>query len=112
VLAENELCPIQALAVQLPSGNIFFGTQYHPEFTLAVVAGLIEMRAASLVAEGFGVDCAELVAMAGDFRALHAEPERRDLAWRYGIGSEILDPVRRTAEIGSWLREAAKISGS
>jgi GMP synthase (glutamine-hydrolysing) len=68
------------------------------------------MRAAMLVEEGFGRDCAELVAMARDFRALHAEPERGDLAWRYGIGSEILDPVRRTAEIGNWLREAAKIS--
>ena len=110
VLAENELCPIQALAMKLPSGSIFFGTQYHPEFTLSVAAGLIEMRAAMLVEEGFGRDCAELVAMARDFRALHAEPERGDLAWRYGIGSEILDPVRRTAEIGNWLREAAKIS--
>jgi GMP synthase (glutamine-hydrolysing) len=112
VLAQNELCPIQALALELPSGSIFFGTQYHPEFTLLVAAGLIEMRAASLVAEGFGRDCAELVAMARDFRTLHAEPERRDLAWRYGIGPEILDPVRRTAEIGNWLREAAKISSS
>ena len=112
VVAQNELCPIQALAVQLPSGNILFGTQYHPEFTLSVAAGLIEMRAASLVAEGFGRDCAELVAMARDFRALHAEPERRDLAWRYGISPEILDPVRRPAEIGNWLRETAKISSS
>jgi GMP synthase (glutamine-hydrolysing) len=112
VLAQNELCAIQAVAVQLPSGSIFFGTQYHPEFTLSVAAGLIEMRAASLVEEGFGRDCAELVAMARDLQALDAEPERRDLAWRYGIGPEILEPVRRTAEIGTWLREAAKISSS
>jgi GMP synthase (glutamine-hydrolysing) len=73
---------------------------------------LIELRAADLVAEGFGRDRAELVAMASDFRALHAEPERRDLAWRYGIGPEILDPVRRTAEIGNWLKEVVKISRS
>ena len=111
VLAQNELCSIQALTVELPSGSIFFGTQYHPEFTLAVAAGLIEMRAASLVAEGFGRDCSEF-AMARDFRELHADLERRDLAWRYGIGLEILDPVRRTAEIGNWLREAAKVSSS
>jgi GMP synthase (glutamine-hydrolysing) len=112
VLAQNELCPIQALAVELPSGSILFGTQYHPEFTLSVAAGLIEMRAASLVAEGFARDCGELVSMARDFRTLHAAPERRDLAWRYGIGREILDPARRTTEIGNWLREAAKISSS
>jgi len=111
VLAQNELSPIQALAVELPSGGIFFGTQYHPEFTLSVSAGLIDILAASLVAEGLARDCAELVVMSRDFRQLHAEPERRDLAWRYGIGPEILDPVRRTAEIGNWLREAAKISG-
>jgi GMP synthase (glutamine-hydrolysing) len=73
---------------------------------------LIEMRAATLVAEGFGRGCAELVTMAPDFRALHSEPGRRDLAWRYGIVPEILDPVRRTAEIGNCLREAAKISSS
>jgi len=112
VLAQNELCAVQALALELASGSIFFGTQYHPEFTLSVSAGLIEMRAANLVAEGFGRDCAELVAMARDFRALDAEPERRDLAWRYGIGPEILYPVRRTAEIGNWLRELRKISSS
>jgi GMP synthase (glutamine-hydrolysing) len=112
VLAQNELSAVQALAVELPSGSILFGTQYHPEFTLSVAAALIEMRAADLVAEGFGRDCAELVSMACDFRALHAEPERRDLAWRYGIGPEILDPVRRTAEIGNWLREAAKVPSS
>jgi GMP synthase (glutamine-hydrolysing) len=35
---------------------------------------------------------------------LDAEPSRRDLIWRYGIAREIIDPVRRTAEIGNWLR--------
>ena len=112
VLAGNELCPIQALAVELPSGSIFFGTQYHPEFTLSVSAGLIEILAASLLAEGFARDYGELASMARDFRTLLDEPERRDLAWRYGIGPEILYPVRRTAEIGNWLREVRKISSS
>ena len=102
MVAQNELCPIQALAVELPSGSLLFGTQYHPEFTLSVAAGLIEMRSATLVAEGFGRDCAELVIMARDFRALHSEPERRDLAWRYGIGSEswILSAVRLKSATG------------
>jgi hypothetical protein len=50
--------------------------------------------------------------MARDFRTLRDEPQRGDLAWRYGIGSEILDPVCRTAEIGNWPREMAKISSS
>jgi hypothetical protein len=50
--------------------------------------------------------------MARDLRTLRDEPQRGDLAWRYGIGSEISDPARRTAEIGNWLQEVAKISSS
>jgi hypothetical protein len=42
--------------------------------------------------------------VAADYRALDAEPTHRDLIWRYGIAREIMDPVRRTAEIDNWLR--------
>ncbi len=62
------------------------------------------MRAAELVEEGFGSEPSEIVAIAADYRALDAEPTRRDLIWRYGIASEIMDPIRRTTEIGNWLR--------
>jgi GMP synthase (glutamine-hydrolysing) len=62
------------------------------------------MRAAELVEEGFGTEPSKIVAIAADYRALDAEPTRRDLIWRYGIGSEIMDPIRRTTEIGNWLR--------
>ena len=62
------------------------------------------MRAAELVEEGFATEPAEIVAIAADYRALNAEPTRRDLIWRYGIASEIVDPIRRTTEIGNWLR--------
>ena len=54
------------------------------------------MRAAELVEEGFGTNPSEIVAIAADYRALDADPARRDLIWRYGIASEIMDPVRRT----------------
>jgi GMP synthase (glutamine-hydrolysing) len=104
VLATNELSPIQAIAAITQYGSGFFGTQYHPEHTLAVSAALMEMRATELVGEGFGIERAEIIAMAADYRALAAEPGRRDLVWRYGIASEIIDPMRRTTEIGNWLR--------
>jgi hypothetical protein len=62
---------------------------------------LIGNAAASLVAEGFGRDCAELATVARDLRALHAGPELRDLVWRYGIGPEISDlPHNRKAATG------------
>jgi len=103
-LAANEVSAIQAIAVQTPGRGSFHGTQYHPEHTLAVSAALIQMRAAELVEEGFGTTPTEIVAIAADYRALNTEPTRRDLIWRYGIASEITDPIRRTTEIGNWLR--------
>jgi GMP synthase (glutamine-hydrolysing) len=103
VLAANEISAIQAMAVRTPYGS-FHGTQYHPEHTMVVSAALIEMRAAELVEEGFGTEPSEIVAIAADFRTLGLEPTRRDLIWRYGIAREITDPVRRTTEVGNWLR--------
>ena len=62
------------------------------------------MRAAELVEEGFGTEPSEIVGIAAHYRALDAEPTRCDLIWRYGIASELIDPIRRTTEIGNWLR--------
>jgi GMP synthase (glutamine-hydrolysing) len=104
ILAANEVSAVQAIAVETPSLGGFHGTQYHPEHTLAVSAALMEMRAAELVEEGFATGPSEIFVLAADYRALDAEPTRRDLIWRYGIASEIMDPVRRTGEIGNWLR--------
>jgi len=104
VLAANEVSAIQAVVVQTPKRGSFHGTQYHPEHTLAVSAALMQMRAAELVEEGFATEPTKIVAIAEDYRAMDAEPTRRDLIWRYGIASEIMDPVRRTTEIGNWLR--------
>jgi GMP synthase (glutamine-hydrolysing) len=104
ILAANEISDIQAIAVQTAGRSSFHGTQYHPEHTLAVSAALIRMRAAELVQEGFSTEPTAIVAISEDYRALNAEPTRRDLIWRYGIASEIMDPIRRTTEIGNWLR--------
>jgi GMP synthase (glutamine-hydrolysing) len=104
VLAANEVSAVQAIAAETPWRGAFHGTQYHPEHTLAVSAALIEMRADELVEEGFGTTPSEIVTIAADYRALANGPTRRDLIWRYGIASEIMDPIRRTTEIGNWLR--------
>jgi GMP synthase (glutamine-hydrolysing) len=110
VLATNELSSIQAVATKTWCGGSFLGTQYHPEHTLAVSAALIEIRATELVEEGFGSEQSEIVAIAADYRALGSDPTRRDLIWRYGIASEIMDPIRRTTEIRNWLRTVVEPS--
>jgi len=104
VLATSSFCKVQTLAAQTPEGGSFVGTQYHPEHVFATSAALIEMRAKALVAEGLGRSESDLFALADDLRALGADPGRHDLAWRYGVDAEILDPVRRTNELSQWLR--------
>ena len=103
VLATSSFCEVQAMAAQTPEGGSFVGTQYHPEHIFATSAAIIEMLAKRLVGEGLGRDEADLLTLAGDLRALGADPGRHDLAWRYGVDAEILDPVRRTNELGRWL---------
>src|SRR5215813_921565 len=104
VLATSGFCEVQVMAAQTPEGGSFVGTQYHPEHTFATSAALIGLVAKVLIAEGLGRDEADLFALAEDFRALGADPGRHDLAWRYGVDAEILDPVHRTNELGQWLR--------
>lgn len=104
VLATNSVSAVQAMAVSTPGGGGFVGTQYHPEHSFTLSATLIRMRAAYLVSEGLGRSEAALDALAGDFVAMDAEPDRRDLAWRYGVDAQVLDPRQRTAELGQWLR--------
>ncbi len=101
VLAENGMSAVQAMAVESAG---FTGVQYHPEHVFALTASIVEGRAADLVAEGLGRTEEELRALAADYRALGADPARRDLAWRYGLDAAVLDPTLRSAEIGNWLR--------
>jgi hypothetical protein len=91
VLAANELSSIQAMAARTPHGGSFFGMQYHPEHTLAVSAALIEMRAAELVEEGFGIEPSAIIAMAADYRTLAANPTRRDRI--VGTGSRVRSSI-------------------
>ena len=108
VLAGNGVSTVQAMAVRTPAGGAFFGTQYHPELDLAVVAAIVRLRASGLAAEGFAGTEAELHGLADDYQALSAAPERRDLAARHGIGREILDPRQRSMEIGNWLASVVR----
>jgi hypothetical protein len=47
-------------------------------------------------------------AYVAELKTLHADPARRDLAWRHGLDDEVLDPVRRTAEIRSFIAHRVK----
>jgi GMP synthase (glutamine-hydrolysing) len=103
VLAANGVSAIQAAEIKC-GARTFLGVQYHPEHTLATTAAIIAARTERMIAEGFVRSAEEARAMVADLRALDADPNRRDLAWRLGLDRHVLDPVLRTAEFGNWLR--------
>ncbi len=103
VLASNVLAPVQAAEIR-HEGGVFWGVQYHPEFTLREVGVILRRIAPLTTAEGFSRTPEEAVAHAEDLIALDADRNRHDLAWRMGLGPEILDDVRRLTEIRNWMR--------
>lgn len=102
-LASNGVSDVQAVDISRGSSH-FVGVQYHPEHTLATTAAIIEAREERLVAEGLAQSAESLHSIITDLRTLESDPTRRDIAWKLGIDEQILDPRRRTAELGNWLR--------
>jgi GMP synthase (glutamine-hydrolysing) len=103
VLAGNEACAVQA-AEYADGERSFWGVQYHPEYDLSQIAALFSRSAERLVASGFAATVADAEGIAADFRTLHRDAQRKDLAWRYGIGPDILEPHRHRREFANWLR--------
>jgi GMP synthase (glutamine-hydrolysing) len=103
LLAANEFSAVQAAEIT-DGDRSFWGVQYHPEYDLSQIATLFSRGAERLVSSGFASTVADAQAIAGDFMALHHDAHRKDLAWRYGIGPDILDPDRHRRELFNWLR--------
>ncbi len=104
VLARNEVSKIQA--IEISTGNsIFWGVQYHPEFDFETISILLNREADFLIVEGYVGKKTDLNQITNDFRSLHLEPGRKDLAWRYGLDDAVLDPSMRMREIGNWLKK-------
>lgn len=102
LLAGNAFSDVQAAAIE-EDGRSFWGVQYHPEFSLNQIAVIFRRRAARLVGDGLAGNEAEIEALAADFIALNRDPVRKDLAWRYGIGADVLDPAVHRREFANWI---------
>lgn len=103
VTATNALCAVQAAEIAFGAG-VFWGVQYHPEYTFAELGGILTRYTPIMLAEGFVRDADEAAAYIADLVALDAEPDRRDLAWRLGVAPAVLDPVLRRTELANWLK--------
>jgi len=82
---------------------VFWGVQYHPEFTLTELASILERRTGSLAREGIFTDEEQGKQYCAELRRLDQDRERHDIAWRLGIQPELLDPQMRLTELRNWI---------
>ncbi len=102
ILASNANSPVQAAEIRLNGGR-FWGIQYHPEFTLTHLAIIIDRNAATFAEEGFFADVQAGLDYADNLKVLDQDRGRRDIAWRYGLGPEIIDDDLRLTEIRNFI---------
>ena len=103
VLAGNAVSDVQAACLH-DGERSFWGVQYHPEYDLLQISAMFRRSAQRLVDRGLFPTIEQAQTFAADLRALHDNPGRADLAWRYGISPDIIDPNRHRREFANWLR--------
>lgn len=102
VTATNAVSDVQAAEITYDGGT-FWGVQYHPEYDLTDVAGMLDRYRPILIGEGYLHDEGLLDRMIADYRTLAADPSRRDIAWPWGLDRMITDEAERLAEIRNWI---------
>jgi len=103
LLAGNSVSDVQAVSVH-DGDRSYWGVQYHPEYDLLQMGAMFKRSAKRMTDRGLFKTQAEADTFATDLLTLHDDPSRRDLAWRYGIGADILEPNRHRREFANWLR--------
>ena len=107
LLAENDHTPVQALEIRHEEGT-FWGVQYHPEYSLFHLSGILRRISDQLIEEGFFRSEEDLDSYATDLKTLYDDPSRRDLAWRYGISRDVINEDFRTRELSNWIEHAVR----
>jgi GMP synthase (glutamine-hydrolysing) len=107
VLAHNSLTPVEAAEIR-HDGGVFWGVQYHPEFSLRETASILRRLSPQLIGEEFCRDGAAVNRYCSEIEALDADPGRTDLAWAHGLDAQVLDPALRLTEIRNFLAERVR----
>lgn len=100
-LASNEM-GLQALELRHGAG-VFWGVQYHPEYSFAEIAACAVRYGAKLLDEGLFADRDELESFIADLRALMRDPQDPRLAWKHGLGPAVQNEALKLAELRNWL---------
>lgn len=107
ILASNSVSQVQAAEIR-HNGGTFWGVQYHPEFSLGLVASILGRMVPELIREGFRKDETAAKDWLEDLRTLDADPARQDLAWAHGLDREVLDAERRVTELRNFIDRRVK----
>lgn len=102
VLACNDVTEVQSTEIKL-NGATAWAVQYHPEYPLRELAVIVRRIGDRLIRENFFSDTADIEGFAQDLEALDREPDIKRLAWRHGIGKNVLDKAMRTTEVRNWI---------
>jgi GMP synthase (glutamine-hydrolysing) len=102
-LASNEM-GLQALELRHGAG-VFWGVQYHPEYTFDEIAACAVRYGVKLIEDGLFADARDLEAFVADLRALMRNPHDRRLAWRHGLGPAVQEESVKLAELRNWLEQ-------
>ena len=107
ILASNAVSEVQAMEIAF-SGGIFWGVQYHPEYSLTEVASIMARRAPALAREAIFADEAAAKAYADELVALERDSSRVDLAERLELGDDVLKPAQRQIELTNFIERLAR----
>lgn len=102
VTAANAHSQVQAAEVRHGAG-VLWGVQYHPEFSLHDLAAAFIRYGKLLVDEGPFRNLDDLEKHVVALKELETDPSRKDIAWRLGYDSDVLDPARRLTEIRNFI---------
>lgn len=104
ILSSNDFTPVQAVEVKHKKGT-FWATQYHPEYTLKVVARLILTREEKLTKQGYISSHDELVRFSDNLESIFYDTNQKNLRWQYAVDDDILDDGIRQLEFVNWLKK-------
>jgi GMP synthase (glutamine-hydrolysing) len=107
VTATSAATAVQAAEIR-HAGGVFWGVQYHPEYTLNDIAATFRRYGGRLVEESFYRAPEDVHAHAEAFETLHRDAKRRDIAWRLGLDSDLLDERMRLSEIANWIGDSVR----
>jgi len=102
LLASNATTHVQAAEIR-HDGGVFWGVQYHPEISLREVAAALRRQTPDLIEHDLARSEGDIEAQAALVDALHAEPERRDLAWRLGLDEQVTHEPYRMTELRNFI---------